>query len=151
MMSRFPTLVLWWQARSVREQWLLGILGGVALVALLLVAVVKPLQAARGAALADIRTYQSLATRLRANADAGTAARPMRTGDTAAILSAAAAAQGLAPQIAADGTATLADAPYDATLRWISDVEATSALRLDTLALTPATPGRIAARARFRR
>lgn len=150
MMHRFPTLVAWWQARSVREQWLLGILGGVALAALLLVAVVKPLQAMRGEALADLRTWQSLATRLRAAGAVG-AGRPMRSGDTATILSAAATAQGLAPRIAADGTATIADAPYDAMLRWIADVEATSPLRLDTLAITPAAPGRVAATIRFRR
>ncbi len=141
-------LSAWWAERSTRERRLLTALAAVAVVALLLIAVVRPLQAARGRALADIRTYQTLAARLRAAGPRGPAV-PLRTGDPAAIVASSAAGAGLSPLVAPGpgGTvATLTAAPYDATLRWIADLEATSALRVDDLSVTPAAPGLVDAR-----
>ena len=147
-------VALWWAARSRREQILLGVLGAVALLAALLLLVVKPLQAARGEALADIRTYQTLAGRLRA-AGPPVAGRPaLRTGQPSAIVAATAAEAGLLPAAttpAGSGvTVTLADAPYDAVLRWVAATEATSALRLRTLSIDPGRgPGLVMVRAEF--
>ena len=86
--------------------------------------------------------------RLRAARPRGPAA-PMRTGDPATIVTASAAGSGLSPQVAAgaDGlVVTLNAVPYDATLRWIANLEATSALRVADLSLAPATPGLVNAR-----
>ena len=129
----------WWLGRSRREQVLLAILGGVAAIALLLVAVVKPLQAARGAALADIRTYQTLAARLRAAGPLAADTPVMRSGTPDAILAATAADAGIGAIVATPAGAgmavTIADAPYEGVLRWIAATEATSTLRLRTLSL----------------
>lgn len=144
-----PALSLWWAERSFRERRLLIALAVVAAVALLLVAIVRPLQATRGEALADIRTYQTLSARLRA-VPPGMPPVARRTGDAASIISTSAASFGLSPRVNGS-SATLAAAPYDATLRWIADVEATSAFRVDSLSMTATqTPGVINLRVTFR-
>jgi general secretion pathway protein M len=146
-------LLSWWRVRSSREQILLGALGGLALLALLLIAVVRPLQAARSAALADIRTYQSLAARLRAAGppSPGAARPPVVAGDPAQVIATTAAAQTLVPrEVAAESggfRVTLADAPYDAVLRWLATIEASSPLRVASLSITRGqAPGLVAAR-----
>lgn len=122
----------WWQARSPREQILLGILALLALAALLLIAVVRPLEAARARAAADIRTYDMLAMRLRA-AGPGLAVG-MHRGPPAQIVAQIAAASGLTVQRVEPENGKLrvvfADAPFEAVLRWVSDVERTSTLRI---------------------
>lgn len=121
-----------WQARSSREQILLAVLAMLALAALLLVAVVRPLETARARAAADIRTYDMLAMRLRA-ARPGLAA-DMRRGPPAQIVSQTAAASGLTVQRVEPENGKLrvvfADAPFEAVLRWVSEIERTSALRI---------------------
>jgi general secretion pathway protein M len=122
----------WWQARSSREQILLGLLALLALAALLLVAVVRPLEAARARAAADIRTYDMLAMRLRATGPG--LAVGMHRGPAAQIVSQTAAANGLTVQRVEPENGRLrvvfADAPFEAVLRWVSEVERTSALRI---------------------
>ncbi|WP_404711569.1 type II secretion system protein GspM [Sphingomonas sp. MMS24-J13] len=121
-----------WQARSSREQILLAVLALLALAALLLVAVVRPLETARARAAADIRTYDMLAMRLRA-AGPGLAA-DMHRGPPAQIVSQTAAASGLTVQRVEPENGKLrvvfADAPFEAVLRWVSEIERTSALRI---------------------
>lgn len=152
MSARFATVIVWWQGRSQREQVLLAVLGGVALVALLLVGVVKPLQARHGEALADIRTYQALATRLRAAGPRTGPALPQRQGDAMAIIGASAQEFGLVPQGASASGVSFTDAPYAGLLRWVASVEATSSLRVAAISIAPAaTPGRVRAEVSFRR
>lgn len=120
-----------WDARSAREQVLLGALAAAGLLALLLVAVVRPLESARARAAADIRTYDMLAMRLRsAGPDIGMAQK----GPPAALVSQAAATAGLAVQrIEPEGgrlNVVLADAPFDAVVRFTAEIERTSGLRV---------------------
>ncbi len=131
-------LVAFWQARSQREQWLLGIIAGLLLAWLLAVLVVLPLQRARAEALADIRTYESLNARLRTAGPLGGAGQPQASGSPVTILSTTAAPFGVVPVVNADGDGfrvTIGDAPYDAVLRWIAAVEQSSRLRVTMMRL----------------
>jgi len=121
----------WWGDRSRREQALLGVLAAIALTMLLLVAVVRPLQAAQARAVAEIRTYDMLAMRLRA---AGPGLASSRHGPPAQIVAQTAAISGLTVQrVEPEGgrlRVVFADAPFDAVLRWVAELERSSRLRI---------------------
>jgi general secretion pathway protein M len=142
---------LWWSDRSQREQRLLGALAVIGLVALLLVAVVKPLEAARATATAEIRTYDMLAMRLRA-AGPGLGAA-VRRGPPATVVAASAGATGVNVQrVEPEGgrlTVVLADAPFDAVLRFVADLERTSALRVAEARIEQSNSGPGLVTARF--
>ncbi|QJU57671.1 type II secretion system protein M [Sphingomonas sp. AP4-R1] len=141
----------WWADRSQREQRLLAVLAVIGLVALVLVAVVRPLQTARARAVADIRTYDMLAMRLRA-AGPGLGA-PARRGPPASVVAASAGATGVIVQrVEPEGgrlTVVLADAPFDAVLRFVADLERTSALRVSEARIEASTSGPGLVTARF--
>jgi general secretion pathway protein M len=145
----------WWAARTARERVLLTVLAAVALLALLYGLVLKPLVEMRERATREIATLESLAGRLRAQ-PAGAPSPPItvRSGPPSEIVSAAAAAQGLAPQVeAASGGVRLqlADAAFDAVLRLVADVEASSSLRASVVRLTRAdSAGQVDAELLFR-
>lgn len=140
----------WWSDRSQREQRLLSVLAIIGTVALLLVAVVRPLETARARATADIRTYDMLALRLRA-AGPGLGAAARR-GPPASVVAASAGATGVVVQrVEPEGgrlTVVLADAPFDAVLRFVADLERTSALRISEARLDASAggPGLVSAR-----
>ncbi len=148
-MSRFATLfptfepawakaVAWWQARSGREQWLLGILAGLLALWLLAVAVILPIQRARASALADIRTYENLTARLRSAGTIGTTPQVQTSGPPNVILSNTASQFGIVPVINSDASGlrvTVGDAPYDALMRWIATVEQSSSIRVTKIRL----------------
>lgn len=136
----FPTaeptrqkLIAFWQARSRREQWLLGGLGALFTLWLLAVAVVLPIQRARAEALADIRTYEGLTSRLRSAGAIGSQPSSVQlAGSPATILATSAAPFGIVPVVSGDDAAirvTVADASYESVLRWIAAVEQSSRLR----------------------
>lgn len=138
---RLAALELWsaramtlWSERPPRERLLLTILGIVAMLALLATLVVRPLLAARAEALADIRTYETLNARLRAAGPALAAQKPRRTGDPATIISGSASEYGVAIQGSEpEGDAirvVIAEAPFDAVMRWLAEVEGSSDLRV---------------------
>ncbi len=148
-------LETWWAGLSVRERWLVGTLGVILGVLVLVFGVVKPLQAARAEALADIRTYETLAARVRA---AGVltpkGAKPqLRAGAPADAAGAAAQEAGLAVTFApgANGlTAQVAEAPYEGVVGWIADVERTTVLRVQRVDLLKGSaPGRVNATVTF--
>ncbi|KQX21659.1 MULTISPECIES: type II secretion system protein M [unclassified Sphingomonas] len=128
-----------WQARSRREQWLLGGLAAILVLWVLVTMVILPIQRGRAQALSDIRTYESLTVRLRGAGPIGQApAQPQANASPAAILSTSAARFGVVPVVNPDGDGfrvTIADAPYEAVVRWIADVEQTSRLRVIGLRL----------------
>jgi general secretion pathway protein M len=140
----------WWAERSRREQVLLGALAAIGILALLLVAVVRPLEAARARAAADIRTYDMLAMRLRA-AGPGIGAAARR-GSPSAIVAASAGATGVTVnRVEPEGgrlTVVLGDAPFDSVLRFVADLERTSALRVAEARLEQSNsgPGLVTAR-----
>lgn len=122
--------VSWWSERSPREQMMLGGLAVVAVVALLLVAVVRPLESARAKAAADIRTYEMIEMRLRQ----GGVAVAARSGPPSQQISQSAAAANIQVQrIEPQGARTnvvLADAPFSAVLHFVADLEKNSSLRV---------------------
>jgi general secretion pathway protein M len=123
----------WWQARSTREKWLVSILGGLLTTWLLAVTVILPIQRARTVALADIRTYESLIARLNSAGPIGATPQVQSSGSPNMILSNTASQFGVVPVINSDVAGlrvTVADAPYDAVIRWIAAVEQTSSIRV---------------------
>lgn len=122
-----------WGERSPREQLLLGGLAALAMVALLLVLIIRPLASERARAAADIRSYELLAMRLRAAAP-GLAATGAEKGPPAAIVSRNAAALGLTVERVEPESGRLrvafADAPFEAVVRFVATIEQTSNLRV---------------------
>lgn len=116
----------WWGERSERERILLAALGAVAAVALVLLLIVRPLQAARADALADIRTYETLSARLRA-AGPGIGRTPYGDGSLSAAVTGSAATAGLTVQrLDPEGGQTrvvIADASYDAVVAWLAELD----------------------------
>ncbi|WP_448661322.1 type II secretion system protein GspM [Sphingomonas sp. CJ20] len=154
--SQMPTLDAallrfdsWWEARAPRERMLIGVLGALAALVVVVFGVVKPLQAARAQALADIRTYEMLSARIRAAGTLTTAKAPRRVGAPEKVANDAAAAFGLAvtaEPIAGGARVTVADATYDSVLAWLADLAGTSDLRVRRLSIVrrPAA-GRVSA------
>ena len=142
----------WWNGLSDRERWLVGTLGVLLALAVLAYGVVKPLQAARAQALADIRTYETLNARLRAAGTLGPRV-PQRTGPAISVVQQSAAGFGLAPQLEQTATgarATLTDAPYDAVMNWMADVARSSAVAATRVELARGSaPGRVNAMVEF--
>lgn len=160
--TRSPTLDAWgaklgqwWGGLSSRERWLVGTLGVILAALVLVFGIVKPLQAARAEALADIRTYETLTARVRA---AGVltpqGAQPQtREGPPADAARAAASDAGITANITPDGaglTAQVAESPYEAVIGWISDVERTTPLRARRVELRKGgAAGRVSASVEF--
>lgn len=159
--TRSPTLDAWdakigawWSGLSPRERWMVGSLGAILGVLLLVFAVVQPLQAARADALADIRTYETLTARVRA---AGTLApkgsQQQRSGTPAEAVQAAAGEARITANIVPGGaglTAQVAEAPYEAVVGWIANVERTTPLRTRTVELRKGSAaGRVSASVEF--
>lgn len=143
---RFDT---WWSGLSRREQLMVAGLGIVLALLVLIYGVVKPLQAARADALADIRTYETLTARIRAAGTLTTARPARRQGPPAQVASSSATTFGLvaAPEAIPGGVrVTLSDASYDSLMAWLADLGATSDLRVRRIAIQkrPA-PGRVSA------
>lgn len=139
----------WWQARSSRERGMLAVLI-VLLVGLLFVyGVVKPIQGARAAALADIRTYETLKARIRAAGTLTTARPQRRTGAPADIVTQSAGGFGVAlttAPIDRGVRASVADASYDSLVNWLADVTTTSDLRVRSVTVQGlGAPGRVSA------
>jgi general secretion pathway protein M len=124
---------IWWSGRSVREQILLGVLAVLGILALLMVLVVRPLEAARAQAAADIRTYEMLAMRVRAAGPALGMTAARRGPPSAVVAASAAAASVNVERVEPEGgrlTVVLGNAPFDNVLRFVADLEQTSALRI---------------------
>ena len=143
----------WWGARSRREQLLLAVmavlLGGVVMV----YGVVKPIQAARAQAVADIFTYETLSARIRAAGSLTPGRAPQRTGSPDAIVTGAAVAAGLtanAQPIPGGVRATVADGTYEAVLAWLADIGSTSRLAVRRVSIQRRPqPGRVSATVDF--
>lgn len=159
--TRSPTLDAWgakigawWSGLSPRERWMVGSLGAILGVLLLVFAVVQPLQAARADALADIRTYETLTARVRA---AGTLApkgsQQQRSGAPAEAAQAAAGEARITANIVPGGaglTAQVAEAPYEAVVGWIANVERSTPLRARMVELRKGSAaGRVSASLEF--
>ena len=119
----------WWRGRTGREQALLGILVALASIVLLMMGIIRPLDAARTRSIAEIRTADALVARLRS---AGPALAP--NGPPAAAVVRAATAAGVTVQrIEPEGQRLeimLTDASFESAMRFVATLEASSRLRL---------------------
>ena len=145
----------WWDGLSPRERVLVGTLGALLAIAILVFGVVKPLQAARAAALADIRTYETLNARIRAAGTLGPSTLPaQRTGAPEDILNQSAAAFGLVIQVEAvpgGVRATVPEGNYEAVVNWMADIARTSSLTATRVDLQRRdVPGRVFASVEYR-
>ena len=145
----------WWSGLSPRERVLVGALGAILGVLVLIFAIVQPLQAARADAIADIRSHETLAARVRA---AGTLVAPgtqpkLSEGPPIEAAQAAASAAGLTVTLAPGGagaTGQVAEASYEAVVGWIAAVERTTVLRARRVEMTKGgAPGRVTASVEF--
>ena len=133
----------WWDERSLREQVLIGTFAALAMLALLLVGVVRPLEAKRAHAAADIRTYDMLAMRLRT---AGPSlANAQAHGAAVDIITQSAAVAGLSiEQIAPEKGRTrveFADTSFESVIRWVAALERSSRLRIGEARIARSTGG----------
>lgn len=146
---------LWWSGLSPRERVLVGTLGAILAAAILVFGIVQPLQAARAEAIADIRSHETLAARVRA---AGTLVAPgtqpkLSDGPPIEAAQAAASAAGLSVTLTPGGagaTGQVAEASYEAVVGWIAAVERTTVLRARRVEMTEGSaPGRVSANVEF--
>ena len=144
----------WWDGLSPRERVLVGTLGTLVALAVLVYGVIKPLQAIRADAYADIRTYQTLDARIRAAGTLGPSGPPPRSGAPVDIVNQSAAAASLAIQAEAvpgGVRVTIAEARYDAVLNWMADIARTSGLAATRVELLRRpTPGLVSATVEYR-
>lgn len=143
----------WWDGLSPRERILVAVLGTLLASAVLVFGVIKPLQSARAAALADIRTYETLTARVRAAGTLTATRTPRRQGAPAQVASNSATSFGLvaAPEAIPGGIrVTVADASYDTLLAWLADLGASSDLRVRRISIQRRpTAGRVSASVDF--
>ena len=146
---------LWWSGLSPRERVLVGTLGAILAALILVFGIVKPLQGARADAIADIRSHETLAARVRA---AGTLVAPgtqprLSDGPPIEAAQAAASAAGLTVTLTPGGagaTGQVAEASYEAVVGWIAAVERTTVLRARRVEMTKGSaPGRVSASVEF--
>jgi len=133
----------WWDDRSLREQILLGVLFTLAMLALLLFAVVRPLETTRARAAADIRTYEMLDQRLRA-ASRDPITAQARGAPTEIIAQSAGIAGLTIQQIAPENSRTrvvFADTSFENVLRWVAALEQSSRLRVTDAKIARSTTG----------
>ena len=139
----------WWDTLSHRERVLVGTLGALLAIVVLVYGVVKPLQAARAQAIADIRTYDTLNARIRAAGVLGPAGPPPRTGAADAVLTASAQGAGVpitVQPVAGGARASVSAASYDALMTWLADLARTSTLTVTRVDVArTATPGQVTA------
>lgn len=143
----------WWSGLSRRERVLVGTLAALLVLLVAVYGVVKPIQAARADARADIRQFETLNARIRA---AGTLppAQPLAAGPPDATIAAAAARAGLAvqtvPLVAGGYRITVSDGGYDGVIRWIDEVARTTTLGVRQVSIVRgAAPGRVSATVEF--
>jgi general secretion pathway protein M len=143
----------WWQGLTTRERVLVGTLAALLAGVVLVYGVVKPVQAARAQARADIRQAETLMARVRAAGRLEAAPQTIAAGPPQSVIGSTAATAGLQPTIAeANGgiTATLTDAPYPAVVTWLSSVASTSTIGVRRVAMQRgATSGRVNATVEF--
>ncbi len=148
-------LSLWWSGLSPRERLLVGTLSAIVGALILVFAIVQPLQSARADAIADIRSHETLAARVRA---AGTLVAPgtqpkLSDGPPIEAAQAAASAAGLTVTLTPGGagaTGQVAEASYEAVVGWIAAVERTTILRARRVEMTKGgAPGRVVASVEF--
>lgn len=129
----------WIDARTLRERWLLGMLAGIAALALYTTLVWRPMAAVRVAALAEIESNDRIVARLRVAGPDVARIAAARMGTPSTLITESAAKAGLTIQrIEPHGTTiavSLDAASFDVLVRWLAAIERDAGLRVTDIKL----------------
>lgn len=120
----------WMASRSRREQVMIAVLGGVLVIAIVWLAVLRPLLDARATAIGRITAYEQVMVDVRAAGSAVSTSTAALSGPLQEAIPVQAATFGIVPTVTgADGSAevNVTGARYDAVVPWLAALEASGA------------------------
>jgi general secretion pathway protein M len=117
------------RGRSGREQALIAFLGGIVIVAILWLAVLRPLLDARATAISRISAYEDVMVRVRTAGPTGPVTAAL-VGPLESAIPTQAATFGVIPTVNADNDAadvTVSEGRYESVIPWLASLEASGA------------------------
>lgn len=162
MNARLQQAQDWLRSLAPRERWLVLVCGVFVLITLAYLLVWEPLQLAHQRRVEGLQSSRALAQRLEVIGSQVGRGGGARINRNVSLLSAVdqATRSGLLPKppsrLQPEGDAEvriwLDDIPFDALLRWVSDLETRQGIRVDTAEIErAATPGAVSARLSLKR
>ncbi|MFC5346168.1 type II secretion system protein GspM [Brevundimonas staleyi] len=126
----FDQAAVWMAGRSRREQIMIAFLGGLIVVAVLWLGVIRPLLDARQTAIGRIAAYEQVMVDVRAAGGVVPTSNSGLSGPLQAAIPTHAAAFGIIPTVTGDDTTaevSVTGARYDAVIPWLASLEASGA------------------------
>lgn len=126
----FDQAAVWMAGRSRREQIMIAFLGGLIFVAILWLAILRPLLDARQTAIGRIAAYEQVMVDVRAAGGVVPTSNSNLSGPLQAAIPTHAAAFGIIPTVTGDDAsaeASVTGARYDAVIPWLASLEASGA------------------------
>lgn len=120
----------WMASRSRREQALIAFLGGVLVIAVVWLALLRPLLDARATAVGRIAAYEQVMVDVRAAGGAVAAPAAALSGPLPTAIPTQAATFGIVPTVIGDDASaevSVTGARYDAVIPWLASLEASGA------------------------
>ena len=120
----------WMASRSRREQALIAFLGGVLIIAVVWLALLRPLLDARATAIGRIAAYEQVMVDVRAAGGAVAAPAAGLSGPLPTAIPTQAATFGIVPTVSGDDASaevSVTGARYDAVIPWLAALEASGA------------------------
>lgn len=120
----------WMASRSRREQVMIAFLGGLVVIALVWLAVLRPLLEARATAIGRIAAYEQVMVDVRTAGGTVSTSTPALSGPLQEAIPVQAATFGIVPTITGDDSSadvTVTGARYDAVIPWLAALEASGA------------------------
>ena len=120
----------WMASRSRREQALIAFLGGVLVIAVVWLALLRPLRDARATAVGRIAAYEQVMVDVRAAGGAVAAPSAALSGPLQTAIPTQAATFGIVPTVTGDDVSaevSVTGARYDAVIPWLAGLEASGA------------------------
>ena len=130
---RSPALdnaVVWMAGRSRREQVMIAFLGGLVLIAVVWLLLLRPLLDARATAIGRIAAYEQVMVDVRTSGGAVAAPTTALSGPLQTAIPTHAATFGLTPTVTGDDASAevgVTGARYDAVIPWLASLEASGA------------------------
>ena len=121
----FDAAAVWMASRSRREQVMIAVLGGLVVIAVVWLAILRPLFDARATAVGRIAAYEQVMVDVRARGGARPAVAPL-SGPLQSAIPAQAATFGITPTVTGDDAAaevSATGARYDAVISWLAALE----------------------------
>ena len=121
---------VWMAGRSRREQVMIAFLGGLIVVAILWLGILRPLLDARQTAIGRIAAYEQVMVDVRAAGGVVAPSSNSLSGPLQAAIPTHAAAFGIIPTVTGDDTTaevSVTGARYDAVIPWMASLEASGA------------------------